>query len=168
MIFQEEDKILAKSESETLQAAADMSSLGQILKERRQSLGIEIIDVGAALRIKVRDVEAIENDDLSGVTKHLYILGLIRAYAKFLKIDQKIIEEKTRVLPIKSNVENKKHQLLNIGENIDLTPDKDSLFNFLLIGVLLFLVLLSLYNSAENKSDLITNETLIHELENAS
>ena len=92
--------------------------------------------------------------------------GLIRSYAKFLKIDPKLIEEKIKVLPIASNTENKKHQLLNIGESDQLSPDKNTVFNFLLISILLFLVLLSLYNSFENNDALITNEKLIHELEN--
>lgn len=142
--------------------------VGKILREKRQELKIEISEVSAYLRVKKHDVEGIENDDLASITKHLYVPGLIRSYAKFLKIDQKIIEEKIKSLPIKSNTENKKHQLLNIGENTELKPDKDSFFNFLLISILLFLVLLSIYNSYENKSSLITNQDLILELENVN
>ena len=108
-------------------------SLGRVLKEKRQSLKMDIAEVSSYLRIKFNDIDAIESDDLGRVTAHLYVLGLIRAYARFLKIDPKTIEEKIRLLPIKSNVENRKHQLLNIGESNNLTPDKDSFFNFLLI-----------------------------------
>lgn len=141
-------------------------TLGEVLKEKRQELRMEISDVSAYLRIKVSDILAIENNEISRLAKHLYAPGLIRSYGKFLKIDDKIIEEKIRLLSFKSNTENKKHLLVNIGENIELTPDKDSVFNFLLISVLVFLVLLSIYNSSENKSDLITNQKLIEELEN--
>jgi cytoskeletal protein RodZ len=140
--------------------------LGQILREKRQFLKMEILEISTYLKIKSRDIEAIENDDLKHVTKHLYVPGLIRSYAKFLKIDPKLIEEKIKVLPIASNTENKKHQLLNIGESNQLSPDKDSVFNFLLIAILLFLALLSLYNSFQNNDALITNQKLIHELEN--
>ncbi len=142
-------------------------SLGKMLQKRRQELKMDIEEISSYLRVKKYDVEAIENDDLSAVTKHLYVLGLIRSYARFLKIDLDKIEEKIRGLSIKSNVENKKHQLLNIGENIDLTPDRDSLFNFLLISILLFLIFLSLYNFYYDKSSLITNNNLIQELEQA-
>jgi len=168
MTNSQENKNKIELEVATLQEAIVQNSLGQILKEKRQKLGIEISDVCAALRIKKHDIEAIENNDLAGITKHLYLPGLIRTYAKFLKIDQQEIEEKTRLLPIKSNTDNKKHQLLNIGENIELTPDKDSFFNFLLISILLFLVLLSLYNSIEDKSGLITNQSIIRDFETAS
>jgi cytoskeletal protein RodZ len=140
--------------------------IGEILQKKRKELKIEISEVSSYLRIKDRDVEGIENGDLKMITEHLYIPGLIGSYAKFLKIDKKIIDEKIKLLPIKSNVENKKHRLLNIGENNVLSPSKDSCLNFLLISILLFLVLLSLYNSYEDKSDLITNKNLILELEN--
>jgi hypothetical protein len=157
-------QVLMKKFEETEQVKA--SSLGQILRERRQSLKMEMQEVSTYLKIRLRDVEAIESDDFGRVTKHLYIPGLVRSFAQFLKIDPKIIEEEIKLLPIKSNVENKKHQLLNIGENTDLTPDKNIFFNFLLISIFLFLVLLSLYNSFENNDGLITNQKLIHELEN--
>lgn len=142
-------------------------SIGEILKERRQNLKMEISDVSNYLRIKASDIVAIEANEIDRIARHLYAPGLIRSYGKFLKIDEKIIEEKIRNLSLKSNTDNKKHLLINIGENIDLTPDKDSFFNFLLVSILLFLVLLSIYNSYENKSTLITNENLILELQNS-
>jgi cytoskeletal protein RodZ len=151
--------------TEENQQIAD-NSLGQILREKRQFLKIEIVEISAYLKIKSRDIAAIENNDLKHITKHLYVPGLIRSYAKFLKIDPKLVEKKIKVLPIASNTENKKHQLLNIGESDQLSPNKDSVFNFLLISILLFLALLLLYNSFQNNDAFITNEKLIHELEN--
>lgn len=151
--------------TEENQQIAD-NSLGQILREKRQFLKMEVAEISIYLKIKSRDIEAIENDDLKHVAKHLYVPGLIRSYAKFLKIDPKLIEKKIKVLPIASNTENKKHQLLNIGESNQLSPNKDSVFNFLLISILLFLALLLLYNFFQNNNALITNEKLIHELEN--
>jgi len=151
--------------TEENQQIAD-NSLGQILREKRQFLKMEVVEVSTYLKIKSRDIEAIESDDLKHIAKHLYVPGLIRSYAKFLKIDSQLVEEKIKVLPIASNTENKKHQLINIGESDQLSPDKDSVFNFLLISILLFLALLSLYNSFQNNDALITNEKLIHELEN--
>lgn len=142
--------------------------LAQILREKRQDLKMEIAEVSSYLRVKPNDILAIENNDFGRITRHLYVPGLIRSYAKLLKINQQIIEEKIKQLPIKSNTDNKKHQLLNVGENIDLTPNKDSFFNFLLISILLFLVLLSIYSSVENTENLITNEQLITEMEKTS
>lgn len=141
-------------------------SLGKLLENKRRELNIEIVQVSNYLFIKERDVEAIERDDLVQLDKHLYINGLIRSYAKFLRINPDEIEERIRALPIKSNVENKKHKLVNIGENLDLTPARDDCFNFLFISILLFLVLLSLYNAYRDNDSLITNKYLISEFEN--
>ena len=82
-----------------------------------------------------------------------------------LKIDVQIIEEKLVDLPFESNIKNKKYQLLNIGEDNDLTPNKDMFFNFLIISVLLFFVLLAIYNSSESKSRVLTNYDLITQVE---
>ncbi len=138
--------------------------LGEMLKKRREQLNMEVGAVSSYLRLKNRDVEAIENGDFASVTKHLYIPGLIRSYAKFLKVNSSVVEEKIKLLPLKSNVENKKYQLINLSGENNLSPNKDSFFNFLLISILLFLILLSLYNSYESRGDLITNQDLVEEL----
>ena len=141
-------------------------SLGQIFKAKREFLKIEIADICTALRVKVRDIEAMESNDVSNVSSFLYVPGLIRTYAKFLKIDENIVEEKLKKLSIKSNTDNKKHLLINIGEHLEITPDKNMFFNLTMISILLFLVLLSLYNSFEDRSSVITNQDLILELKN--
>jgi cytoskeletal protein RodZ len=142
-----------------------ITSLGQILKEKREDLKMEIIAVSSYLKIKSRDIEAMENDDFAKLAKHIYAPGLIHSYAKILKLDEKFIEEEIKLLGIQSNVENKKHRLINIGENNDLTPDKDQVFTVLLFSVLLFLTLLSLYNSYDNKTSVITNRDITSEFE---
>ncbi len=151
-------------DSEQLDQSLDEVSVGQILKNKRQKLKIEADEVAAYLKIKLRDIEALENDDLHKIIKHLYIPGLLRSYAKFLKIDQRIIEEKIKLLHIESNTNNKKHQLLNIGENIDLTPDQNIFVNFLALSILLFFILLSIYNFSENNSISISSDNLVEEM----
>ena len=143
----------------------DEFSIGHILKQKRLEMRIETSEISSHLRVKKSDIEAIESDDLEAVTKHLYIPGLIKSYSILLKIDQKLIEEKIKLLPIKSNTENKKHQLLNIGEEDNLAPSRDKLLNFLLISIFLFLVLLSIFYAYEDKSGLITNSSLIKMME---
>lgn len=148
-----------------LEAISDIEkdiSLPQILKEKRLELRMEIAEAASYLKIKPKDLEAIENNN----SKHLYILGALRSYAKLLKIDPNIVEEKIKLLSVESNVNNKKHTLINIGENLDLKPTKDQFFNFLLISILLFLIFLSLCNFYEDNSQIITTEKLVEELEN--
>ena len=141
-------------------------SLGQILKEKRESLKMETLAVSSYLKIKSRDIEAIENDDLARLAEYIYVPGLIRSYAKILKFDEKFIEEKIKLLEIQSNVENKQYPLINIGENNDFAPDNEQVFTVLLFSVLLFLTLLSFYNSYGNKTSVITNHEIISDFEN--
>lgn len=145
-------------------ASLDEISIGQILRNKRQKLKIEADDVATYLKMKLRDIEFLENDDLNSIIKHLYLPGLIRAYARFLKIDSEIIEAKIKLLRIESNANNHKHQLLNIGENIDLTPDKNTFINLIAISLLLFFVLLAIYNFTENKTPTIQSDALVEEL----
>ncbi|MBP7709936.1 MAG: helix-turn-helix domain-containing protein [Rickettsiales bacterium] len=152
-------------QNQQIEEVAPAQSVGQFLREKRQEAKIEIAAACAYLKVKSFDIEALEEDNLECVTKHIYILGLIRSYAKFLKIAPQEIEEKIKLLSVKSNTDNKNHMLINIGEDPKVSPNKDSVFNFLLISILLFLVLLSLYNAFESNEGLITNETLVRELE---
>ncbi len=139
--------------------------IGNLLKEKRLFLKMEISEISSYLKVKNADILAIEEAKLMEVSKHSYALGLIRSYAKLLKIDPKIIEEKIKLLPITSNTSNTEHQLINIGENTDLSPDKDSVFNFLLVSILLLLILFSLFNSYETKSGLIIDQEIVSKLE---
>lgn len=159
------------TESVAQNASEQISSealLGKLLRQKREELKMEPREVSVYLKIKLNDVIAIEEGRLDAVTKHLYVPGLMKAYARFLKLDEKLVSEKTKLLPIKSNVENKKHLLVNIGENTELTPDKDMFFNFLLATILLFFVLLSIYNSSGNKDSLVTGKGLIQQLESTT
>ncbi len=144
------------------------STISEILYQKRIELNIDINDAALYLKIKKSDIEAIENGEFENITKHLYLLGTLRSYARFLKIDQSVITKKITAINVRSNIENKKHQLINIGENNDLKPSKDQFFNFLLVSILLFLVLLSIFNFYSDKSYLITNEGIIEELQRLS
>jgi cytoskeletal protein RodZ len=140
-------------------------TIGKILQQKRLDLKISVAEAASYLRVKSHDIEAIESDDLKLITKHLYILGLIRSYAKFLKINAETLEQKIKSISIKSNIDNKEHKLINIGEHIDLVPEKDMFFNFLLIATLLFFVLISLIGSYEDNSSFVGSDKIIGEIE---
>ncbi len=139
--------------------------LGELLRRKREELSLEVLDIAKYLKIKPQDVVAIEAEKWHEVTKHLYKTGLIRSYAKMLKIADAVIETKIKALSFESNTKNQKHRLINIGEDLDLTPNRDMFFNFLLISFLLFFVLLAIYNACEKKSLLFTNQDLIMQIE---
>lgn len=138
--------------------------LGQILKERRNELKIEIQTICAKFNIKSKTINDIENDNWHNLDRNLYIAGLVLSYAKFLGLDAQIINEKIKELPIESNVKNTKHRLVNIGEHIDLTPDKEMLINFAIVSFLLFFIFLAIYNSSTSKENKIKNSFVIEEI----
>lgn len=144
------------------------NSFGKILRNKREELRMEIAEVSSHLRIKPNDIAAIENDEIIKITTHIYIPGLLRSYAKFLRIDEKIIEEQIKFLQLKSNVDNKKHLLVNLGEGDHLAPNNNFSFQATIISFVLILLLFSIYNRYGDKSDFIANSDLISQLNSVS
>lgn len=155
---------MTKEDNLNIEETTAEPSISLILKEKRISMNMEISEVSSFLKVKIHDIQAIENDNWGAITKHVYIAGIIRSYARLLEIDPKTLEKKIEMLYLMSNTDEKKHRLINIGENLDLKPNKDQFFNFLLVSVLLFLTLLILCNFYENKKGLITSDVLVRRL----
>ncbi len=125
--------------------STEILTIGKLLKKRRQELKITILQASAELKVKPRDIEEIEENSGEQLSRGLYLTGFIRSYGQLLKIDQQVIEEKMKSLALKSNISNKKHQLVNIGED-QLVPDKKMVNNAMIIFISLFLILLFAYN----------------------
>ncbi len=139
-------------------------TLGQTLSLARQDLKMEIAQVASQLKVKKLDIEAIEKDDFEQLNKHIYLIGLVRAYGKILKIPKEVLEEKIIALPSMQDIRASKHKLINLEQDEKLSPSKDFVFNSLLLTILLFLILLALYNSYEKRTNLISNNNLVKEL----
>jgi cytoskeletal protein RodZ len=154
----------ARNINENLSQDAKELSVGELLSQKRNELEIKISEVSAYLRVKICDIESLEKDDFGSVSNRGYVLGIVRSYAKFLKIDEKLIENRIKAISVRSNIDNKNHLLLNVGEAPNTNPSKDSFFNFLTISILFFLSLLLFYSYLESDRDLITNENLVREL----
>jgi cytoskeleton protein RodZ len=60
---------------------------GEILKKRREELGIDIREAADALKISPEYLSAIENDIFDKLPVAVYTIGYIRCYAKYLNID---------------------------------------------------------------------------------
>ncbi len=60
---------------------------GEVLKKRREDLGIDIKEVTDALRISSEYLSAIENDVFDKLPAAVYTIGYIRCYAKYLNVD---------------------------------------------------------------------------------
>ena len=136
---------------------AEEKSLGQILLQRRLELKIEIIEVANALNAKVRNIEAIENNDFASIDNNSYVFGLVNEYAKFIGINN--INEQLRSL-------NKRSNKFNITEiNYESEEEaKRPTNDFLIIASfsLAFLIMISLiYNYSKSSSQEKTIDRII-------
>jgi len=73
-----------------------MPTLGQILKERRQSKGLTLEEVGAATKIKLSFLRALEEEDYRLLPDELYLVGFLRDYAAFLGLDPDELDARFR------------------------------------------------------------------------
>ena len=80
-----------------------MKSIGQEIATARKKQGLSIKDVEESLKIRLRFLEAIENDEFDVLPGKAYVKGFIRSYANYLKIDPApLIEEYKEIEPKES------------------------------------------------------------------
>lgn len=139
-------------------------SIGEFLKNKREESNLEISKVATFLKVRINDIKLLENNDIDKIAKNIYIVGLIKSYAKFLKINNNIIDKKISDLSIRSNTENKKHMLLNIGDDNELSPSLDLVFNSLVAGLIIFLTFMMIFSSIENNANLINTDNIISDI----
>ncbi len=142
----------------------DLISLGELLKNNRENLNIKIQDISSFLKVRPSEIKLLENNDIEKIAKSIYIPGLVKSYGKYLNINANIINEKIQELSLRSNIEVKKHMLLNIGKHKELSPSKEVFFNALLISIIL-LIFFIIFFSLENKNELINTTNIISEIQ---
>lgn len=72
------------------------SRIGTILREARKRRKIDLSEVEAATKIRVRYLQAIENDEWDALPGGVYTRGFIRTYAAFLGLDGERIADDYR------------------------------------------------------------------------
>jgi cytoskeleton protein RodZ len=68
-------------------AAAESFSPGSVLRRAREERGQSVADVVQVIRFSARQIEALERDDYASLPGSTAVRGLVRNYAKFLKLD---------------------------------------------------------------------------------
>jgi len=142
----------------------DQLSLGDLLRLNRKKAEIDIKEVANFLKVRSNDIKLLENNDIEKIAKNIYIPGLIKSYGKYLKINSKIINEKIQELSLRSNIEVKKHTLINLGNDRNLSPSKNLFFNSVLIFITMFLFLI-IFFSLERKKEIINTENIIFDIQ---
>jgi cytoskeleton protein RodZ len=66
---------------------ADGGRIGPILARAREARGLGINDVVQTLKFNPRQIELLEADDIEALPGAMFVRGMIRSYARFLRID---------------------------------------------------------------------------------
>jgi cytoskeletal protein RodZ len=61
--------------------------IGEVLKKRREELGLDLREISQTLKIKYAYLKSLEDDDLKGLPAEVYVKGYINEYAKILNLD---------------------------------------------------------------------------------
>ena len=62
-------------------------SIGTILREKRESKGLTLMDIERGTSIRARYIEAVENDEYEKTPGGVFLKGMIRNYGNFLGLD---------------------------------------------------------------------------------
>lgn len=64
-----------------------VENVWELLRKTREARGLSLVQVSANLKLTVRQLEAIENGDLSVLPGQTFARGFVRNYARFLELD---------------------------------------------------------------------------------
>ncbi|AVI61311.1 RodZ domain-containing protein [Halomonas sp. GFAJ-1] len=70
---------------------ADTSSPGELLLRQREALGVPLIDAARALNLRPAVVEGLEQDNYAEIPVTAYRRGYLRAYARYLGMDDRLV-----------------------------------------------------------------------------
>lgn len=73
--------------AEVPEAIAEIPSVGAALRAAREAKGLPVADIARALKLGARQVEALEQDEWSGLPGTTFIRGFVRNYARMVDID---------------------------------------------------------------------------------
>lgn len=106
-----------------------IEKIGKTLKEKRESLGLTIMDVSNVLKINPAYLEAIENGDLERFPAEVFLKGFLKSYAQYLKLDISDFLEKEKI----------KSKEVSININVKNQSKKINLGYIVLAGIILLL-----------------------------
>jgi len=82
-----------KSEQGDNSTAIPVVSLGKMLREARERLGLSVADIAAQIKFAPRQIESLEADDFMRLPEAAFLRGFVRSYAKILQLDAQTLLE---------------------------------------------------------------------------
>lgn len=84
----------------------DISTIGNILKQRRKELNISLKEAENATSIRMNYLQSIEDGEMSKLISPVYAQGFLRQYAAFLGLDgERLIREHPDVFSHKNHTQ---------------------------------------------------------------
>ena len=78
-------------EDENNPSTDDKLSIGHLLRERRESLGLSIDDVVDKIKLARRQIVALEENDFMALPETAFLRGFVRSYARLLQMDERTL-----------------------------------------------------------------------------
>jgi cytoskeletal protein RodZ len=73
-----------------------MGEIGEILRERRMALKIDVHDVEEATKIRAKYLRALENEEYNLLPGNAYVKSFLRTYADYLDLDSRALVDQYR------------------------------------------------------------------------
>ena len=74
----------------------DYDGIGVELRAARTRVGVDIAHIAQKLRISPAYLEAIEKGQFDALPGHVYVIGFLKSYARFLDLDESIVVDRFR------------------------------------------------------------------------
>ena len=135
--------------------------IGKLLKAKRESFNLATKGISFTLKVKEGDIILLEQDMSNLITSPIYLPGLVRQYAKILKIEDDIVDQYIKNISAKYNINYDKHQAANTGGEINKCPSKSDLLYATLVFVIISLTLIFFSPLKTNNleiTDMIVNQ----------
>lgn len=104
-------------------------SIGTILKEKRESKGLTLMDIERGTSIRSRYLEAVENDEYDKTPGGVFLKGIIRNYGDFLGLDgMELLKQYKATTAGQANekaISNAIREVDNVRMNIQLKDKRD-------------------------------------------
>lgn len=120
----------------------DVLSVGATLRAAREAQGLTVADVAERVKFSVRQVEALEADDMPHLPPGAFLRGFIRSYARVLHLDEAAL---LAVMPPKSEPRQDVAEAQAGGVAFPLFESARKKSIYLLVGALLIALLLAVF-----------------------
>jgi len=132
--------------SKDIKEEAQTPPVGEMLCIERVRLNISTKEIAQHLKVKDRDIIAIEKGDLSKISSGLYLSGVISQYAAIVGIDKNIINKKYLELKSNSKSEKKPKARLKVEGDLNHSPEREVFAVSFVLSLIVVFILLFYYN----------------------